>query len=134
MENNVLNFESVYQYMDIVFKDKNPSKQEIKEAKKNYRIEYQKQYQEMYKKKHFQITFRITEEQYHFFKTIAAQEGLKVSKLIKIRALQKHQLNNKDIKSILFELIDDIEESIQENITLNPNQILKKLEMIEEAL
>jgi len=127
-------YKSVHEYMDALFKERNPSAEQIKEAKDEYRKLYQKHYREAYREKHVQITFRVSKDHYRELKTLAKERGIKVSTLAKKRTLKTDKTSNIKVKILLSELIDIIEEAMYQNRVLEQISVLKQLETIEESL
>ncbi len=127
-------YKSVHAYMDALFKDRAPTEKEIIESKQAYRKYYLKNYQKSYKQKYVQITFRISKQQYQEFEKAAAHQKIKVTTLVKQRALQTSQRSTKKLKVLLFELMDYIEEIVYENQKPDLVKLTKKLEQIEREL
>ena len=128
------NHKSVHDYMDALFKGMNPTDDEIRQAKEAYRKLYQKYYREAYKKNHVQITFRVSKDQYQELTTLAKERGIKVTSLVKQRALEADNGKNINVKIQLSELLDVIEQSIYQGKELSITEILKQLESIEKNL
>jgi hypothetical protein len=120
--------------MDTLFKGKNPSDNEVKQAKQIYRSNYLKNYQKAYKEQRVQITFRISEKKYQEFEKQAKEKGIKVTTLVREKALQTDKNDNLKTRILLSELLDSMEESIYENKRLNITELLKQLEIIEQTL
>ncbi len=129
-----VNYKSVHDYMDALFKDMNPTDDEIRQAKEAYRKLYQKYYRESYKKSHVQITFRVSKDQYRELTALAKEQGIKVTSLVKQRALEANNSKNISVKIQLSELLDIIEQSIYQDKELSITEILKQLESIEKKL
>jgi len=128
------NYKSVHEYMDALFKDMNPTDDEIRQAKEAYRKLYQKYYREAYKKNHVQITFRVSKDQYRELALLAKERGIKATSLVKQRALEADNSGNISVKIQLSELLDVIEQSIYHGKELSLTEILKQLESIEKKL
>ncbi len=127
-------YKSIHEYMDVLFRNTIASDSDIVKAKEEYRKYYQKHYRKAYKQKYAQITFRISKIQYQVFEKIAQEKGIKLTTLLKQRALQIKISDNQKIKIQLSELLDYIEECIYENKKLNVARLLQELETIEQAL
>lgn len=125
---------SVHEYMDAIFEGKTPSKEEILGARKSFRKQYQQQYQRTYRKKYVQISFRLSNKKYGELKEIAEDQKIKVTTLVKQRALQNKANDSMDIKILISELLDEIEEHIYQKRVIDLTGIVKQLEVIEAML
>lgn len=120
--------------MDAVFKGKVPTDSDIKKAKQEYRKHYQKRYRNAYKNKYVQITFRISKAQYLMFQQIAQDKEIKITSLIKKRALLTKSCDHRKVKIIISELLDYVEESVYENKEIELSKLLKQLELVYQTL
>jgi len=127
-------FQSIHEYMDLLFQNFTPTHEEMKQAKAEYRKIYQQEYQQTYQKKYVQISFRVTQDQYLELQKTAHLKQLKVTTLAKQRTITIKTKNTIAIKRLLLELIDAIEEAVYENRKLNLDDILIKLSTIEKQL
>ncbi|WP_439131465.1 plasmid mobilization protein [Polaribacter sp.] len=134
MKESENSFQSVYEYLDVVFKDCDPSNQQIKEAKQAYRKLYQEAYQKIYQEKNIQVTFRLTKNQYEEIQSKSEKQNLKVTTFIKQRAVNEKDFNSSPIKQIIRNLIDDVEESIYEKQPIKVDVVLSQLENLQRFL
>jgi hypothetical protein len=127
-------FQSIHEYMDLLFQSFAPTHEQMKQAKAEYRKIYQQQYQKTYQKKYVQISFRVTQDQYLELQKTAHLKQLKVTTLAKQRTITIKTKNTIVSKRLLLELFDAIEEAVYENRKLNLDDILIKLLTIEKQL
>ncbi len=120
--------------MDALFKGKVPTDADIKKTKQEYRKYYQKRYRNDYKNKYVQITFRITKDQYLMFQKTAQNKDIKITSLIKKRALLTKACDHRKVKIIISELLDYIEESVYEKKEIKHSKLLEQLELVYQAL
>ncbi len=107
------------------------AKQNIKNNKEAERKIYQKIYQKNYNKTKKRIIIRLVPEEYNYFKKIADQENIKITKLIKVMALAqigKTFYQPKEIQKKLNEFI-----FLVRNIANNINQIARHSNRVKKV-
>jgi len=127
-------FQSMHEYLELLFQDFNPTKQQILVAKEDYKKIYQQQYQKTYQKEHIQISFRLNKKQYQSLQKFASEENLTVTKYIRLKTLQENNFETYPIKQRILKLIDQIEEDMYENKPLKGYPILEQLEDLKTLL
>jgi len=127
-------FQSLHEYLELLFKNFNPNKQQVIEAKEEYKKIYQQHYQQNYQKSHIQISFRLNKKQYQNIQKFASEENLTVTKYIRLKTLQEKSFDTYPIKQIVLQLTDQIEENLYEKKPLKGNLILEQLEALKTLL
>lgn len=134
MKDSPKSFQSLHEYLELLFKNFNPTKQQIIKAKKDYKKIYQQHYQETYQKEHIQISFRLNKRHYQNLQKLASEQNLTVTKYIRLKTLQRKSIETYPIKQRILKLIDQIEEDMYENEPLKGNPILEQLEALKTLL
>lgn len=128
------NYKSVHEYLDALFNGKQPSEDEIIQAKKAYRKLYLKHYLKHYSQQHIQISFRLTKQQYKDLKMKAEKQELKPSYFVRQLVISGNKVNTAELRIVIREIIDEIDESLFKGTQLNPESLLQKLNHLEEIL
>tara|TARA_R110002051_G_scaffold181774_1_gene251338 strand:+ start:105385 stop:105789 length:405 start_codon:yes stop_codon:yes gene_type:complete len=134
MKQEAKSFQSMHEYLDTLFKNIHPTKEQIIQAKQEYRKNYQQYYQREYQANHIQISFRVTKLQYKNLQEVAQSKKLKVTTLAKQSVLKGKVNTTLPLKRLILQLIDVIEESIYENYKLDLEEVLSILKTVEEKL
>lgn len=108
----------------------------VAKAKRAYRKIYQSQYRKQYRERYVQVTFRIEKREYEDLKRIAEQQNIKLTTLIKQRALQQQQSFDKTgiIKESFLNIIDTLEEATHEDEPISVAELLQRITIIYELL
>lgn len=130
METGDFNFKSVHEYMDTLFKDREPSEAEIAHAKKAYWKLYLKAYKKRYRDSNVQIAFYISKSDYAKYKQLAKTKDMKVTSLLRQLALQPKSFDGNVLKQPIMELIDLVEEAIYENTKIDKDLLLDGLKTL----
>ncbi|WP_298508143.1 hypothetical protein [uncultured Kordia sp.] len=108
----------------------------VQKAKAQYRKMYQSRYRKQYRERYIQVTFRIEKQEYEALKSIAQRQNIKLTTLIKQRALQQQQAFDETgiIKESLLNIIDVLEEAIHEDESVSVTELLQNITSIYERL
>lgn len=107
----------------------------VVKAKTEYRKIYQSRYRKQYRERYVQITFRIEKKLHESLREVARQRNIKLTTLIKQRALQQQSFDNlTPIKESLLYLIDQLEEAIYEDESVSLSELLQNISNIYEHL
>lgn len=130
-------FPNLQAYLEHCFSNKQHVTHEmVKQAKAEYRKLYQSRYRKTYWEQYIQVTFRVDTSVYNELIKIAKQKNIRVTTLLKQRALQQQQGFNEvgTLKESLLSLIDELEEAIHEDEMIPLTEVLKQLITIYELL
>jgi predicted DNA-binding ribbon-helix-helix protein len=108
----------------------------VKEAKVQYRKIYQSRYRKKYRERYVQITLRIEKQLHESLQEVAQQRNIKLTTLIKQRALQQQQAFDETgiNKESLLNIIDQLEEAIHEDESVSLSELLQNISSIYERL
>ncbi|QHI38045.1 hypothetical protein IMCC3317_34290 [Kordia antarctica] len=137
MEQTKQHFSNLQLYLEYCFsKEQNVTPEMVKQAKAEYRKIYQSRYRKRYREQYVQVTFRVDKSVHDMFIEIAKQKNIKVTALLKQRAIQQQQASNDvgAIRESLLSLLDNIEEAIHEDETIQLTEVLQQLITIYELL
>jgi hypothetical protein len=137
MKETKQHFSNLQAYLEYCFsKENNVTPEMVKQAKVKYKRIYQSRYRKRYREQYVQVTFRVDTSVYNELTEVAQYKNIKVTTLLKQRALQLQQGFNEvgALKESLLSLIDELEEAIHENKAIPLTEVTKQLITVYELL
>ncbi|WKD85200.1 hypothetical protein KCTC32516_00540 [Polaribacter huanghezhanensis] len=131
-----MRYNSLHDYLDDVFSTiPQPTNEQIKQAKKEYRKMYSAQYYKTYRQEYIQISFRISKKQFSTFSKLAKEKNIKVTTLIRQGILQQlkksFSLKTNEQRLLLLQMTDIIEVAVYEKEPVDVKVLLSLLEQMQ---